>query len=366
MRLRNPVHQDAVLLVVFLFVLVSVPLAIEAAEPVQAPPERVQEEIDGCLGCHTDPSLALEFPGGAKLSLAVDAAVYGKSVHGSRVGCTGCHRAQREVPHPAVTSKDVDELRAEFGEACRHCHFENFTRGLDGVHHAQREAGNSGAPTCVDCHGTHDVSRAGRPRSKVSQTCATCHSDIFDVYAKSVHGKALLEQGNEDVPVCTDCHRSHDIADPKSRKWQLTTPDACGRCHADETRMKKYGLSTEVLSTYLADFHGMSANLYRGQKDPGTGVVALCTDCHGVHDIRTMKSGDRAAVKANILATCRKCHANASENFPAAWLSHYEPSPKRAPLVWAVQTLYRVMIPFMIAGLFLQILLHLWRVVVNK
>ena len=65
-------------------------------------------------------------------------------------------------------------------------------------------------------------------------------------------------------------------------------------------------------------------------------------------------------------ATCAKCHEGATENFPAAWLSHYEPTLEKAPLVWLVKVGYMILIPFMIGGLCLQILLHLWRVVVNR
>jgi hypothetical protein len=39
---------------------------------------------------------------------------------------------------------------------------------------------------------------------------------------------------------------------------------------------------------------------------------------------------------------------------------------KRAPLVWAVGVFYKIFIPFIIGGLCLQILLHLWRVMVNR
>ena len=66
------------------------------------------------------------------------------------------------------------------------------------------------------------------------------------------------------------------------------------------------------------------------------------------------------------MVTCRKCHPGADEKFPAAWLSHYEPSWEKAPLVHAVRIFYRVLIPFMIGGLALQVVLHLWRALVNR
>ena len=71
-------------------------------------------------------------------------------------------------------------------------------------------------------------------------------------------------------------------------------------------------------------------------------------------------------MRANLARTCSRCHTGATESFPSAWLSHYEPSWRKAPLVYGVKQFYRVLIPFMIGGLVLQVLLHLWRVVVNR
>jgi hypothetical protein len=186
---------------------------------------------------------------------------------------------------------------------------------------------------------------------------------VSAAYSRSVHGRAL--DGNEDVPVCTDCHRSHDIADPRTEAWRLATPELCGRCHTDPRRMEKYGLSTNVVKTYLADFHGMSASLRKSGGGDGK-LTALCTDCHGIHDIASVKDPDSPAMRANLTRTCGKCHEGASETFPAAWLSHYEPSWSKAPLVYAVKVFYAGFIPFVIGGLVLQILLHLWRAVVNR
>jgi len=67
-----------------------------------------------------------------------------------------------------------------------------------------------------------------------------------------------------------------------------------------------------------------------------------------------------------LVQTCQKCHPGATKNFPDAWLSHYEPTPQKATLVWTVQLFYKLIIPFMVGGLVLQIALHLWRVVVNR
>ena len=87
---------------------------------------------------------------------------------------------------------------------------------------------------------------------------------------------------------------------------------------------------------------------------------------HGAHDVTRVSDPQSPVLKENLLATCRKCHHGAKADFPAAWLSHVEPSAGRAPLVYLVKLVYSVLIPFMIGGLALQVILHLWRIVVNR
>jgi hypothetical protein len=131
--------------------------------------------------------------------------------------------------------------------------------------------------------------------------------------------------------------------------------------------MQKYGLSTDVLKTYVADFHGKTASLRRnGRNGDNQAFVALCTDCHGTHDIVRVDAENSGVLKANLANTCRKCHENASDSFPESWLSHYEPSWQRTPAMYAVKVGYSVFIPFIIGGLILQMLLHLWRLAVNR
>ena len=50
--------------------------------------------------------------------------------------------------------------------------------------------------------------------------------------------------------------------------------------------MQKYGISTEVFNTYVADFHGTTVTLFERQHPDQPTNKAVCTDCHGVHDIQ--------------------------------------------------------------------------------
>jgi predicted CXXCH cytochrome family protein len=327
----------------------------------------IPAEQEGCIGCHTGGSLEpFTLTGGESLVLDVDQDTFAKSVHGPTLSCTKCQQGKNDDHATGeIKFKTRREIRAHYVEQCKGCHFANYAKALDGVHHAVLAKGNDKAPLCVDCHGAHDISHPGQPRTRISKMCSGCHAKEAEIYASSVHGRA--SEMSADVPVCTDCHRAHDTIDPAGGALAARTPEICGRCHTDAKLMQRYGLSTAVVDTYLADFHGMAATLQKGQKKgPGVRLAAVCTDCHGVHDIQKADDPNSGVMAANLQRTCAKCHEGASESFPRAWLSHYEPTPTKAPIVWGVQLFYKLMIPFMVGGLLLQIALHLWRVVVNR
>jgi predicted CXXCH cytochrome family protein len=348
-------------------ILVALALALAAAGPVKAEdaapaPVTAQD----CLACHGDPDLSITLGSGETQSLHVDAGAYAHSVHGSALNCTACHPGfTTEQPHPPVNTASRASFRAAFRDACKTCHLDNDRKAHDGVHYKLLAGGDTRAPFCADCHTAHAIEPPARPRSRISQTCGQCHAPVVAAYRESVHGRALTD-GNPDVPACTDCHRAHDIKDPRQRAWLLETPQMCGQCHADRKLAAKYGMSDKVLQTYLADFHGMTASLHEGKNTGSTRFTALCIDCHGVHDIKRVKDPDSRVIRANLVKTCQACHAGAGPTFPAAWLSHYEPSPKKAPLVYAVKVFYLAFIPFVIGGLVLQVGLNLWRFWVGR
>lgn len=313
-------------------------------------------EVEDCLACHGDPELEAETPDGESRSLFVDVDVFAASVHGDH-HCSDCHAGFEEWPHPEGGLSAPREV-------CRRCHFENYALTLDSAHEPLVARGDAHAPSCTSCHGAHDVAPPGEPRARISRTCASCHAGVSRAYERSVHGHALVAEGNADVPVCTDCHRSHDVRDPGAE--HSTIHELCAKCHTDETMMARYGLSTRVVQTYLSDFHGVTARFGGGAGERNAPVTAECVDCHGVHDITVADSANSPVLRENLAETCRRCHPGASDDFPSAWLSHYEPSWERAPLVHAVDVFYSIFIPFVIGGLALQILMHLWRVVVNR
>ncbi len=308
----------------------------------------------------------MAFPNGDKLSLFVDQAQMDGSVHGGKLNCTDCHSDITGYPHKKLqvtTKRDFSLLQYE---ACKRCHFANYTKTLDSMHYKLIESGNKSAPTCTDCHGYHGVTKPDEPRAKISQACAPCHKEISDQYSKSVHGAAIANGGAADVPTCTDCHGSHTIKNADTASFRNSTPQLCAQCHSDKAKMAKYGLSPNVYSTYMNDFHGVTVSLTQRQGPDNYTEKAVCTDCHGVHDIKSTKGGNTAEIKKNVQVTCQKCHPDGGANFPDAWMSHYELSLDKTPLPWLVRAFYWAVIPFMLGGLFLHMIVDLWRLARNR
>src|SRR3990172_893647 len=349
--------------VLFVGLLASVALA---QKPPDKAAEKVPESVAACLACHDDKQVSMKLKDGATMSLYVDPSDFLRSVHGSQLVCTDCHaRYEQNHPSGAVLPSRRAYAIASY-ETCKKCHFDTYTRTLESVHYELLKSGLDTAPICTDCHGAHNTQTPHEKRAMVPRSCAPCHEDVYRRYARSVHGKALEEGGNQDVPACADCHTHHQIQPPGTTQFRLGSPQICARCHGDRALMAKYGISATVAQTYLSDFHGVTASPASGAAVPAQQLVVTCIDCHGVHDITSPRLRGAEAMKASVAAVCARCHAGASPALPAAWLSHWEPSLRHAPLVYLVQLFYKIFIPFIVIGLVLHVLLHLYRVSLGR
>ena len=312
-----------------------------------------------CKSCHTLLTSEITMLSGDTLPLNVDLETLENSVHGfhlteeyeySQLLCTDCHSdtEQYEFPHPTKTLTGLRSYHFENEGMCRDCHTDIYESERDGVHAEAYASGLADAATCFDCHGNHDIQMPAEPRERVSQTCSKCHSTINEQYAHSVHGAALLGEDNPDVPVCTDCHGVHHIEDPTTAQFRLQSPEMCAECHADEEMMGKYGISTDVFDTYVADFHGTTVELFEKQSPDQETNKAVCYDCHGVHNILPASDENSQVIRQNLLVTCQQCHPDAEANFPDAWTSHFKPSLQHNTLVYLVDLFYAIVIPITI------------------
>jgi cytochrome b subunit of formate dehydrogenase len=357
--------------------LFSVLLWVSGTRTVEsrALPQAAQMSSADCLACHSDPSLTKELDG-ETISVHVDEAGFQASVHGpldctschsdvkayphdpapAKVACGDCHSDAHDAynqglhakavqdgikkaagcldchgaPHSILSSSDPNSrtYRTNIPQTCGGCHGQKFVMEGTGrsaqtffsyqesVHGRAVAAGSMKAAICTDCHKAHDIRSAGDSQSaifkfNVPKTCGQCHSDIEKEYDQSIHGQAIA-RGNWQSPVCTDCHGIHLIKahiDPTSSVAnQALARTTCAQCHAGVKLAAEFGIAGNRISTYLDSYHGLASRL-------GSGVVANCASCHGIHNIYPSADPRSSVNKANLVATCGKCHPGASENF---------------------------------------------------
>jgi hypothetical protein len=113
---------------------------------------------DNCLDCHGDKDFSKDGPGGAKVSLFVDADRFGKAVHAS-LKCRDCHAglddSHQDGSHPPAKV------------ACGNCHAEESKVYQGSIHGMSKAMGASAAASCVDCHGNHYIVPVSQPDSPV-------------------------------------------------------------------------------------------------------------------------------------------------------------------------------------------------------
>ena len=347
--------------------------------------EQEEHGDTNCLMCHFDPDFSGHLPDGDVASLYIEPGVFYRSVHAEAgLECLACHVDQKAYPHQASGQiscqdchEDLDEtenaqyrpisvelnypdkraITLTLNENCRPCHEENFEESVDSAHVRVQEGGNRYAPVCVDCHGSHDITPPDQPRTKISETCASCHQAVYTTYQASIHGAALEKESNPDVPTCVDCHGVHSVRGPRDPNFHNDMIAVCGGCHAEEERMEKYDISTNVFDTYLDDFHGRTVNFFRDTSDNAPSNKATCFDCHGIHNIRPADDPASTVYPDNLQGTCQQCHADAGITFPQAWLSHYIPTWEKTPALYGVNLVYSYAVPGLVGGFMLYIAL---------
>jgi len=367
-------HRSSLGLVILVLgaflVLLMITLSVTSVKA--APSQQGDEPTDeACLACHQQEGMTANI-GGQPVPLTIDPEKFSTSVHGTEnIACVDCHTNITGFPHPEVTASSPRDFSLELYPTCQQCHLEQYEKTLDSVHQRAIASGNTNAAVCTDCHNPHTQPRLTdqntgellqEARLVVPQTCAQCHSTIYETYRESVHGTAL-ESGNPDVPTCIDCHGVHNIGNPTTNSFRNSVPFLCARCHTDESLMAKYDISTNVLSTYVSDFHGTTVKMFEEIYPDQPTNKPVCTDCHGVHDIlRPDDAQAGIAFKRNLLVKCQQCHPNATTaSFTDAWLSHYEPSPQVFPLVFFVNLFYKIFIPAVLGGMILFVLSDIYR-----
>src|SRR5512146_570818 len=148
-------------------------------------------------------------------------------------------------------------------------------------------------------------------------SCLDCHSELpeplgvaQEKFSQDIHAQKGL--------TCASCHggdpTSNDSDKAMSRiaGWKghidhRQVPQLCGSCHSDPATMRKFNpsLRTDQLAQYHTSIHGR-------RLAKGDAKVAVCTDCHSVHDIRPPSDPRSTVNQVNVAKTCSRCHADAN------------------------------------------------------
>ncbi len=170
--------------------------------------------------------------------------------------------------------------------------------------------------TCVDCHLMIPApAPAGLPHAKTlpPPNCTDkCHrenplqkpgeSPVY--YPDSVHGRAYLIRGVKDVARCWNCHGKHNIKakdDLTSTVNRKNIPLMCSTCHENQAVVVKYHIHAEMpYQEYRQSVHG-KALFEKGLLT----FAAVCTDCHGIHNIQGVGEPNLMAKRPQ---TCGRCH----------------------------------------------------------
>ena len=163
--------------------------------------------------------------------------------------------------------------------------------------------------TCVDCH--KDVKSLVHETTPQKISCAQCHADAQDAYSHSYHAKAA-KGGVAPAANCQDCHAgAHEIlaaGDAKSPVNHDNIPATCGRCHGQKFLMESNGESGQPFVSYQQSVHGLAI-------EKGSKKAAVCTDCHGSHEILPANDAKSPIYKFNVPVTCGKCHGAIEQAF---------------------------------------------------
>lgn len=192
----------------------------------------------------------------------------------------------------------------EKNETCFSCHSSKES-GAPYVDAKEFSVSIHGNNLCISCHKDAAEVPHAAPLKPVS--CGNCHSEQSGAYKKSGHGRAMA-QGVREAATCVSCHGKPHAILPSGNKTSLVNrkniPETCASCHADEKKMKKFMLSEkEPFDTYMHSVHGQFVK-------NGEMKAAVCTDCHGTHDLLPASNPESKIFRRNILTTCGKCHDN--------------------------------------------------------
>jgi predicted CXXCH cytochrome family protein len=262
---------------------------------------------DTCVECHQ----AFES------EMTAPTQVMSHDVHIQRgLSCADCHGGDPTAADQAAAMDPAKGFvgrpgRQDIPQFCARCHADptymrkynpnlptdQHAKYLTSQHGKKLQQGDTDVAVCTSCHEAHGIRGKKDPLSPVYAanipgTCATCHSDprLMEPhglpvtqhweYAQSVHGQALLINGDRGAPHCASCHGSHEAARP----GVLSVGNVCAQCHSltrDLFAKSPHKAAHEALGLPECEVcHGNHMILRPSDAMLGTGPNAVCVSCH--------------------------------------------------------------------------------------
>jgi len=330
---------------------------------------------DYCLTCHSHP-LTLLRPDGTALELAVDESRLRASVHPDH-DCSDCHAGFSTSAHPAGAIGERGNRAVAAAAACATCHDDKLRQAEGSVHFTLLRSGVPGAPGCPDCHSAHEVAPKERFATLAGTPCRSCHAQIFAAYSGSMHGKARASGEHFDAPLCSDCHRAHDVqgsARPELVRaacigchstavaiHSLWLPNAalhldaisCAACHAPQAerlvalRLVEEGTGRTLTEREIGDLFGGDVEAAFDPSGSGMSGLDLWSNMRRLESLRQSSAAKldivgrlevvrgidahRLADKSGAVRACESCHTKGSTAFDrvALTLARDDGRPKR-------------------------------------
>ncbi len=166
-----------------------------------------------------------------------------------------------------------------------------------------------GKNLCTSCHA--DIATLPHSEKPGKPACNQCHRLEAEIYNSSDHGVAL-KAGVDEAASCSNCHgEPHSIVDSRNKEslvYRANIPKTCASCHEDQEKMAKYELTEKMpFKSYSETVHG------KALIEKALLSSAICTDCHGSHDLYSMANPKSKIYRTNVPSTCGKCHENVSK-----------------------------------------------------
>lgn len=223
-------------------------------------------------------------------------------------GCLTCHtnpEMKKEATEPVKLF--LEGVHAKAGLNCTACH-----------------GGPADTTDFLEAHSRKNGFRSRPKPTEIPALCGSCHDDAAKMkslgarpdlptgqgkhFAESVHGGIRPVKDYEE-PSCISCHGVHGIrapSDPQSPVNPRNVPETCNRCHGDFGYMRAFTsarVRIDQLEEYKTSVHGQ-------RLAEGDTKVAVCSSCHGAHDILPASNPNSHVYAKNVAETCGRCHAD--------------------------------------------------------